>query len=101
MMFRRLQVLDETVSLSVNGRPVRAAKGDMVATALLLAGISHFRTTAKSALPRGVFCGMGVCFECLVTIDGIGNRQACMVSVQDGMIIETGSGARLIVSDPK
>ena len=50
------------------------------------------RTTPVSGAPRAPYCLMGVCFECLVTIDGVGNRQGCMVAVRDGMRIETRKG---------
>jgi D-hydroxyproline dehydrogenase subunit gamma len=93
-MFRRLHAAEQTIQITVNGVAVEAAEGDMVATALLLAGIQHFRTTAKLASPRGPYCSMGVCFECLVTIDGIGNRQACLIPVHGGMVVETGAGSR-------
>ena len=93
-MFRRLHEVSEPHHLVVDGRPVTAAPGDMVATALLLAGVGPFRRTIKSAAPRAAYCGMGACFECLVTIDGVGNRQACLEPVREGMVIETGGSAR-------
>ncbi len=93
-MFRRLHEVSESYRLVVNGQPATAAPGDTVATALLLAGVGPFRRTMKSAAPRAAYCGMGVCFECLVTIDGVGNRQACLEPVHDGMVIKTGGSAR-------
>ncbi|CAN1549817.1 2Fe-2S iron-sulfur cluster binding domain containing protein [Rhabdaerophilaceae bacterium] len=92
-MFRRLVETSRPVTIRINGRSVRVAKGDSVAAALLLAGDILFRHTAKSHSPRGPYCGMGVCFECLVTIDGEPNRQACLVPVQEGMEIGTGAAA--------
>ena len=67
---------------------------DTVAAALLAAGLSHCRTTPVSGVPRAPYCMMGVCFDCLVTIDGVGSRQACLVPVQAGMAIETQLGKR-------
>lgn len=93
-MFRRLHEVPEPHHLVIDGRPATAAPGDTVATALLLAGVGPFRRTIKSAAPRAAYCGMGVCFECLVTIDGIGNRQACLEPVHDGMVVKTGGAAR-------
>jgi len=92
-MFRRLGESVERYGLVVDGCRVAAVPGDTVATALLLAGMKPFRRTIKSAAPRSPYCGMGVCFDCLVTIDGIANRQACMEPVRDGMRIGTGAGA--------
>ena len=63
----------------------RRGAGDTVAAALLAAGIDHCRTTPVTGAPRAPYCLMGVCFDCLVTIDGVGNRQACLVPVREGM----------------
>jgi predicted molibdopterin-dependent oxidoreductase YjgC len=89
-MFRRLEG-DTDVTILVDGQPIPARAGESVAAALLAAGVQTLRHTLKSAAPRGVYCGMGVCFDCLVTIDGAANRQACLAMVQDGMRIETGA----------
>ena len=67
------------------GKRVTARAGDTVAAALLAAGFDHCRTTPISGAPRAPYCMMGVCFDCLVTIDGIGNRQGCLVQVREGM----------------
>ena len=92
-MFRRLGDLNSnsgaTLSLEVDGRQIQAREGDTVAAALLAAGIRHIRTTPVSGAPRAPYCLMGVCFECLVTVDGESARQACLVPVRDGMQIET------------
>lgn len=92
-MFRRLHENGDGLRLMVDGVEVVARRGDTVAAALLLAGISTFRRTASSATARGPYCGMGVCFECLVTIDGAPNRQACLTPVEAGMRVETGGAA--------
>jgi sarcosine oxidase subunit alpha len=92
-MFRRLAE-GSTVSLTIDDRAVRAGSGDTVAAALLSAGIGHCRTTPVTGAPRAPYCLMGVCFDCLVTIDGVGSRQACLVSVRDGMKVETQQGKR-------
>ena len=62
--------------------------------ALLAAGFDHCRTTPISGAPRAPYCMMGVCFDCLVTIDGIGNRQACLTRVRQGMRVELQHGKR-------
>jgi sarcosine oxidase subunit alpha len=93
-MFRRLAEVGALVTLTVDGRPVAARTGDTVAAALLAAGIDHCRTTPVSGSPRAPYCLMGVCFECLVTIDGVGSRQGCLAPVRDGMRIETQQGRR-------
>jgi len=79
-----------TVVVSVDGAPVQAYPGETVATVLLATDRQTFRHTDHLHTPRGLFCGMGVCFDCLVTIDGQPNVRACMTPVQSGMVIETG-----------
>jgi predicted molibdopterin-dependent oxidoreductase YjgC len=96
-MFRRLPDLADTasVSLTVDGEPITARAGDTVAAALLAAGHAACRETAVSNAPRGPYCLMGVCFDCLVSIDGVGNRQGCLVRVREGMRVETQRGKRV------
>ena len=93
-MFKRLADAGTAVALTIDGKPVRARSGDTVAAALLSAGIEHCRTTPVTGAPRAPYCLMGVCFDCLVTIDGVGSRQACLVPVQEGMKVETQIGKR-------
>jgi sarcosine oxidase subunit alpha len=82
------------VVISVDGVRTVAKEGDTVAAALLAAGLSATRTTPVSGAPRVPYCMMGVCFECLVTIDDVGSRQACLVPVREGMKIATQRGSR-------
>ena len=93
-MFKRLAESGQAVALTVDGRPVTARAGDTVAAALLASGIDNCRTTPVSGAPRAPYCLMGVCFDCLVTIDGVGSRQACLVPVHEGMTVETQLGKR-------
>ena len=93
-MFKRLDESGATVSVTVDGQPIRACAGDTVASAMLAAGVGRFRTTPVTGQPRAPYCLMGVCFDCLVTIDGVGSRQACLVPVRDGMAVETQLGKR-------
>ena len=77
-----------TVNLLVDGLHVRAAAGTTVAAALINAGVRAFRTSVRGE-PRAPLCGMGICFECRVTIDGVAHRRACLVSVAEGMGVTT------------
>mgnify|MGYP000008806258 CR=1 FL=1 len=81
----------DALTIIVNGRPVKAYTGETVHAVLLAAGITAFRKS-KSGEPRGMFCGMGVCYECLVTIDGIAHQRACMRLVEPGMAVVTDDG---------
>ena len=94
MFQRSTEASGEPVRLMVDGRPVSVSVGDSVAVALLLAGLEHCRTTPVSGAPRAPYCMMGVCFDCLVSIDGQGNQQACMVPVREGMVVTRQQGRR-------
>ena len=76
------------------GAPLSAMSGDSVAAALLAAGEAVTRTTPVGAVPRGPYCMMGVCFDCLLEIDGLANQQGCMVQVAEGMVVRRMRGAR-------
>lgn len=87
LKFRRLSG-GETVSFEFHGRPLTAVRGDSVAAALLATGIDETRRTPKLGRPRAPYCLMGSCHECLMVIDGVANRQACLVTVREGMSVE-------------
>jgi len=72
----------------VDGNAVTVADGVTVAAALMADGIRSWRTTRNAGKPRGVFCGMGVCFDCLVTVNGEPNVRACITVVEPGDVID-------------
>jgi sarcosine oxidase subunit alpha len=80
----------ETVEIELDGARVSVTPGTTVAAAMLNAGASTFRTSV-SGEPRGPLCGMGICFECRVTVDGAPHRRACLVVCSNGMRVDTGS----------
>ena len=74
----------------IDGKKQEVPQGVSVAAALLASGHGpQFRRTVRQARPRGMFCGMGICFDCLVTVDGRAEVRACMTAATDGMRIET------------
>ncbi|GAA3287339.1 (2Fe-2S)-binding protein [Arthrobacter citreus] len=75
------------VNADFEGRPLQAQAGQTVGAALIGAGIKAWRGTRGAGRPRGLFCGIGVCYDCLVTIDGSPNQRACLAEVTDGMEI--------------
>jgi predicted molibdopterin-dependent oxidoreductase YjgC len=81
-----------TLRMQVDGRPLEAHEGESVAAALLASSIRTTRWTARTREPRGYFCGMGVCQDCLMTVDGVPNVRACMTPARDGMRVETQRG---------
>lgn len=85
----------ETVTVFIEGSAVNVPRNTTVATAVLVHGMGHTRTTAISHSPRAPFCMMGACYECLMTINGKSNCQACMETVEEGMQIERQQGTGL------
>ena len=77
----------ERIRIFVNGLETVAYRGETVLAALIAAGYRRLRKDHRSGEGRGAFCGMGLCCECLVTIDGLPNRWACMVEAEEGMEI--------------
>jgi predicted molibdopterin-dependent oxidoreductase YjgC len=79
------------VMLTVNGRPVAAYSGETLFAVLCAEGIIALRPVSRksAAAARGGFCGMGVCQECRVMVDGLPDQRACMTEVRDGMEILT------------
>lgn len=80
------------VTIFADGRSVRVPAGVTVAAALLDLGTFAFRRSV-SGEPRAPVCGMGTCYECRVTIDGVAHRRACLVTVAEGMRVTTADGA--------
>lgn len=79
-----------TFTIEVDGELVQAYAGESVAAVLAACGRRSFRETDGHRAPRGLFCGMGICFDCLVTVNGEPNVRACMTTVEEGMTVETG-----------
>lgn len=84
------------VSVEVEGRTVHVPQGASAAAAVLLAGLPSIRDTAVTGSERAPYCLMGVCFDCLTEIDGVPNRQSCMITVRPGMRIRRQRGRRAL-----
>jgi D-hydroxyproline dehydrogenase subunit gamma len=80
--------MPDLVNVMVDGVPVAVPAGAMVSTAVAMAGVSGYRRSV-SGEPRGPLCGMGICFECRVTIDGRAHCRSCQVVCQPGMEVRT------------
>ena len=81
------------IEIEVDGAPVQAFEGETIATALIASGRKVLRYTASGA-PRGIFCGMGACFECVVEVNGDLSVRSCVTPVRAGMRIRTSEAAR-------
>ncbi len=81
-----------TVRLVFDGQPLQALAGETVATLLQAHGIVVSRSMPDSGSPRGLFCGVGRCPDCMMTVDGDLNVRTCITPVRDGMVVETQPG---------
>ena len=80
--------MPELITLKINDVPVSVPAGSMVAAAVLEAGVSSFRRSARGEA-RGPLCGMGICFECRVEVNGIAHVRSCQTLCEDGMDVRT------------
>jgi len=78
-------------TIDVNGSPVTVRAGQTVGAALVSVGITSWRLTRGDRKPRGLFCGIGICFDCLIEVDGVPGQRACLVPVRDGMQVTVDS----------
>ncbi len=79
------------VSIFIDDKKVNAFEGESVAAVMMVDGHVAMRTTIEGE-PRGIFCGMGVCFDCLVVVDDVPNTRACMTWVKEGMRVKSQKG---------
>jgi hypothetical protein len=101
-MFRpRLDGPAATVPVVLEGRTVRVPFGASAAAAVLVAGFHSIRETPVDGSERAPYCMMGICFDCLAEIDGVPNRQSCMVEARPGMQIRRQIRARRIDPAPR
>ena len=77
------------VQIMVDGDSIQAYEGESLAAALLAAGRRVFRHAEPGGDPRGIFCGMGICYDCLVMVSGQDHVRACITLVQEGMQVST------------
>ena len=80
--------MPDSITLKVNNVPVSVARGSMVTAAVLQAGVTMFRRSVTGEA-RGPLCGMGICFECRVTIDGVAHMRSCQTLCENGMDVRT------------
>ena len=85
--------MSDKIAISVNGRAVQVDHGSTVAAALLALGETVFRISERGE-PRAPLCGMGTCYECRVTIDGVEQRRSCLTRVRPGMNVLAGKVRR-------
>jgi sarcosine oxidase subunit alpha len=82
----------QPLEIEVDGKKIVAYKGETVATAMIATGLRTFRCTADKNEPRGMFCGIGLCFECRMVINGVPNTRTCQTLATPGCRVETQQG---------
>jgi predicted molibdopterin-dependent oxidoreductase YjgC len=98
-MFTSIGSTEATITVFLDDKPIQAREGETIAACLLRAGVPYFRTTPVSGAARLPYCMIGHCFDCLIEIDGIGSRQACLLQVRHGMRLRTQEGAAAIAGE--
>jgi len=93
-MLKRQDEHQTKVCIVFEGERLDVAEGETVIAAVMASGVEYNRTTPVHGKHRAGYCQMGVCFDCLMEIDGVPNQQACMIQVRDGMIVNRQEGAR-------
>lgn len=81
------------VTFTFDGQSVEGYEGEPIAAALLALGIRTLRRTERNGEPRGIYCGIGHCYECRVTVDGAVGKRSCITHVQAGIRVESGQGS--------
>jgi 2Fe-2S iron-sulfur cluster binding domain len=84
---------DGRFEVSVDGEPVSCVAGQSLAAAMIAAGRQSWRSTRHAHAERGLFCGIGVCFDCLVTVNGVRSVRACLSAAQPGDVVVADTGS--------
>jgi predicted molibdopterin-dependent oxidoreductase YjgC len=82
----------DSFEITFDGRPISVAAGQTIGAALVAGGVRSWRTTRETGRPRGLFCGIGVCFDCLVTVNGTPSQRACLIEALPGDSVTTQRG---------
>lgn len=83
--------MTQKITFTFNGQDVSCESGQSIAAALIANGNRELRSTRFGDKPRSIFCGIGVCFDCVVVIDGVANQRSCVIAAKQGMKVESAS----------
>ena len=83
---------EESFTILADGESILAYKGEPIAVALLAAGRKMLRVTKKNNEPRGIFCAIGLCTDCIMTVNGVSNVRTCITPAEQGIVVETQYG---------
>ena len=84
--------MTDPAHFTFDGTRIEFRPGQTVAAALIGTGILSWRLTRVAGKPRGLWCGIGICFDCLITVDGLPNQRACLLTAQPGTAVTTQTG---------
>jgi aerobic-type carbon monoxide dehydrogenase small subunit (CoxS/CutS family) len=77
------------ISFTFNGEEFKSVPGQSIAAALIAADERELRTTRFGNEPRSIFCGIGICYDCVVVVDGVANQRSCLIEAKQGMKVES------------
>jgi len=83
---------DESIHVIIDGKPYKARQNEVIAAVMLANGLRVHRHTLKHSEPRGIYCGIGQCTDCVMTVNGVANVRTCVTPVEEGMVIESQYG---------
>ncbi len=86
--------MNQQLNLTFDGAPLTARPGQSIGAAMTDAGVKSWRSTRVAGKPRGLFCGIGICYDCLLTVNGVPNQRACLTPAGDGMALKSGAPGR-------
>jgi hypothetical protein len=81
--------MSSDISFFFNGEKFAGTQGQSIAAALIAAGQRELRRTRFGEEPRSIFCCIGICFDCVVTVNGVANQRACLIEISDEMKVES------------
>jgi len=83
--------MSKQVKFTFNGKPISCEEGQSIAAAMIAVGNRELRTTRFGDEPRSIFCGIGVCYDCVVVVNGVANQRSCLIEAKDAMKVESTS----------
>lgn len=81
--------MTKRISFTFNGDEFSCESGQSIAAALIASGTRELRTTRFGNEPRSIFCGIGICYDCVVVVDGVANQRSCLIEAKQGMKVES------------
>ena len=81
--------MTQTITFTINGNPIHCEEGQSIAAALINSDQRELRKTRFGDEPRSIFCGIGICFDCIVVVNGVANQRSCLIEARDGMKVES------------